>query len=66
MATEGHARNGKNIHQQQSNDVMDKEIAEIIERMDELALHMQQDARSHWVYECPMKTKVKWPEDNRG
>jgi hypothetical protein len=21
---------------------------------------MQQDARSHWVYEWPMRTKVKW------
>jgi hypothetical protein len=22
---------------------------------------MQQDAKTHWVYEWPMKTKVKWP-----
>jgi hypothetical protein len=40
---------------------MDKELTEIRARMEELALQMQQDARSHWVYEWPMKTKVKWP-----
>jgi hypothetical protein len=40
---------------------MDKELAEIRVRMEELALQMQQDGRSHWVYEWPMKTKVKWP-----
>jgi hypothetical protein len=39
---------------------MDKELTEIRVRMDELALWMQQDARSIWVYEWPMKMKVKW------
>jgi hypothetical protein len=29
--------------------------------MDELALQMQQNAKSRWVYEWPMKMKVKWP-----
>jgi hypothetical protein len=30
-------------------------------RMDELALEMQQNTRPRWVYEWPMKTKIKWP-----
>jgi hypothetical protein len=29
--------------------------------MEILSLQMQQDAISHWVYEWPMKRKVKWP-----
>jgi hypothetical protein len=29
--------------------------------MEILALQMQQNARSRWVYEWPMKTKEKWP-----
>jgi hypothetical protein len=61
MTTEGHAHGGKKIHQQQENTEWDKELAEIRARMDELELQMQQDARSRWVYEWPMKTKVKWP-----
>jgi hypothetical protein len=35
--------------------------SEIRARMDELALRMQQNAKSRWVYEWPMKMKVKWP-----
>jgi hypothetical protein len=42
-------------------DEMDKELAEIRARMEELALQMQQDAKTHWVYEWPMKRKAKWP-----
>jgi hypothetical protein len=61
MATEGHGRGGKKNHQQQEKVEMDKELVEIRARMDELALRMQQDAKSRWVYEWPMKTKVKWP-----
>jgi hypothetical protein len=45
MATEGHRRNGKKIHQQPSKAEMDKELTEIRVRMEELALQMQQDAR---------------------
>jgi hypothetical protein len=41
MATEGHRRDGKKIHQQPSKAEMDKELAEIRERMEELALQMQ-------------------------
>jgi hypothetical protein len=40
---------------------MDKDLTKIRARMEELALQMRQDARSRWVYEWPMKTKVKWP-----
>jgi hypothetical protein len=29
--------------------------------MEKLALRMQQNAKSRWVYEWPMKTKEKWP-----
>jgi hypothetical protein len=29
--------------------------------MENLAFKMQQDAKVHWVYEWPMKKKVKWP-----
>jgi hypothetical protein len=61
MATEGHAHGGKKNHQQQENAARDKELAEIRARMDELALRMQQNAKSRWVYEWPMKTKEKWP-----
>jgi hypothetical protein len=29
--------------------------------MDELEFGMQQDTKSRWVYEWPMRTKEKWP-----
>jgi hypothetical protein len=62
MATEGHGRGGKKNHQQQPSKVeMDRELAEIRVRMDELALWVQQDTRSRWVYEWPMRMKEKWP-----
>jgi len=61
MATKGHTHDGKKIHQQSIKDEMDKELIEIREKMEELALQMQQDEKSHWVYEWPMKMKVKWP-----
>jgi hypothetical protein len=28
--------------------------------MEKLSFKMQQDAKVHWVYEWPMKKKVKW------
>jgi hypothetical protein len=40
---------------------MDKELAEIRERMEELALRVQQNAKTHWVYEWPLRRKAKWP-----
>jgi hypothetical protein len=61
MATEGHACDGKEIHQQQSKDAMDKELIEIRVRMEILAFQMQWDAKLISVYEWPMKTKEKWP-----
>jgi hypothetical protein len=61
MATEGHARGGKKKHQQQENATRDKKLAKIRAMMDELALQVQHDTKSQWVYEWPMKRKVKWP-----
>jgi hypothetical protein len=61
MATEGQGCGHREDHKQQRKDEMDKELAEIRARMEELALRMHQDAKPHWVYEWPMKTKVKWP-----
>jgi hypothetical protein len=29
--------------------------------MEELALQMQQDVMTHWVYEWPLRRKAKWP-----
>jgi hypothetical protein len=43
---------------------MDLELNEIRARMEKLAFKMQQDAKAHWVYEWPMKKKVKWPVRN--
>jgi hypothetical protein len=40
---------------------MDLEFNEIRERMEKLVFKMQEDARAHWVYEWPMKKRVKWP-----
>jgi hypothetical protein len=61
MATEGHEHGGRGDHQQMSKVEMDKELTEIRARMEELALWVQQNAKARWVYEWPMKTKVKWP-----
>jgi hypothetical protein len=61
MAAKGHGHSGKKNHHQQRKTDMDKELTEIRARMEELALWMQQDAKLHWVYEWPMKMKVKWP-----
>jgi hypothetical protein len=40
---------------------MDKELTEIRARMEELALRVQQNAKTHWVYEWPLRRKEKWP-----
>ena len=61
MSTKGHGCGGKKNHQQQKkNPEMDLELAEVRERIEKLALRMQRDARTYWVYEWPMKRKVKW------
>jgi hypothetical protein len=41
MDTEGHRHDGKKIHQQPSKDEMDKDLAEIRERMEEIVFRMQ-------------------------
>jgi hypothetical protein len=41
---------------------IDEELVDIREEMENLAFRMQQNTRSRWVYEWPMrKTKAKWP-----
>jgi hypothetical protein len=60
MAIEGHGCGGKKNHQQKRKDEMDKELMEIRERMEELAFQMQQDAKTRWVYEWPLRRKEKW------
>jgi hypothetical protein len=61
MATEGHGHGGNKNHQQQRKDARDKELTEIRVRMEELAMQMQQDTKSRWVYEWLLRRKVKWP-----
>jgi hypothetical protein len=46
---------------QKKNPEMDLELTEVRERIEHLALRMQQDAKTHWVYEWPLRRKVKWP-----
>jgi hypothetical protein len=60
MATKVHGHGGKKNHQQQRKEKMDKELAEIRVRMEELALRVQQNARTRWVYEWPLRRKAKW------
>jgi hypothetical protein len=40
---------------------MDKNLTEIRARMEYLALWVQQNAKLHWVYEWPLRKKLKWP-----
>ena len=40
---------------------IDKELAEIRTRMEQLTLKMQQEAKVHWRYEWPLNRKAKWP-----
>jgi hypothetical protein len=61
MATKGHTSAGRKDPELMSEAEWDEELAEMNARMDELALEMQQNARSRWVYEWPMRTKEKWP-----
>jgi hypothetical protein len=60
MATKVHGCGGKKNHQQQRKEKMDKELTEIRVRMEELALRVQQSARTRWVYEWPLRRKEKW------
>jgi hypothetical protein len=61
MATEGHRYAGRKSPGMMSTAERGKELADIRERMEELELRMQQNTRSRWVHEWPMKPKVKWP-----
>jgi hypothetical protein len=61
MATEGHEHGQRGDQQKKKNPDMDLEFNEIRARMEKLAFKMQKDARAHWVYEWPMKKRVKWP-----
>ena len=60
MVTEGHMGGQSRDHQQKNKVEIDKELTEIREKMERLALKMQQDAKVHWTYEWPLKRKVKW------
>jgi hypothetical protein len=61
MATEGHGHGHREDCKQKKNPKMDLELAEIRARMEELALRVQQNTKTHWVYEWPMRRKEKWP-----
>jgi hypothetical protein len=60
MVTEGHKRGRGEDHQQRNKAEIDKELNEIRTEMEKLAFKMQQDSKVHYVYEWPMKKKVKW------
>jgi hypothetical protein len=36
---------------------MDLELAEVRERIEQLALRVQQNTKTHWVYEWPLRRK---------
>jgi hypothetical protein len=62
MATEGRRYAGRKKPRADEHNERGKELADIRARMEELELRMQQNTKSRWVYEWPMrKTKVKWP-----
>jgi hypothetical protein len=61
MDTKGHERGGRGDHQQMNKAEIDKELAEIRARMEQLTLKMQQEAKVHWRYEWPLNRKAKWP-----
>jgi hypothetical protein len=61
MATEGRRYAGKKSPELMSTVERDEELAKIRARKDELKLRMQWNARSRWVYEWTMKTKIKLP-----
>jgi hypothetical protein len=43
---------------------MDLELNEIRERMEQLALRIQQEEKVQWRYECPLNMKAKWHVQN--
>jgi formyltetrahydrofolate synthetase len=60
MDTKGHMGGQGKDHQQKNKVEIDKELIEIRENMERLALKMQQDAKVHWTYKWPLKRKLKW------
>jgi hypothetical protein len=61
MATEGHERGQRGDRQKKSKAEIDEELAEIRERMEQLTLKIQQETKTRWTYEWPLKRKEKWP-----
>jgi hypothetical protein len=47
-------------HKQKGKPEMDLDLIEIRERMEQLALNMQQEEKVHWRYKWPLKRKVNW------
>ena len=64
MATEGHGHGHREDRKLQKNPEMDLELTEIRARMEDIALQVQQNAKTHWVYECPLRRKEKWHVQN--
>jgi hypothetical protein len=61
MVTEDHGRGHKEDHKKKKKLEMDLELTEVRARIEQLALRMQQNTKTHWVYEWPMRRKEKWP-----
>jgi len=60
MATEGHRYARKKKTELMSKAEIDEELIDIRVEIEKIALWMQQNTRSRWLYEWPMKTKEKW------
>jgi hypothetical protein len=61
MATKGQRYVGRKNPELMSRTEIDEELTDIKEKLEKLALRMQQNAKSRWVYEWPMrKLKEKW------
>ena len=59
MATKGHWCGQDTDHQQKNKVDIEKELREIREKMEKLALKMKQDEKVQWRYEWPLKGKAK-------
>jgi hypothetical protein len=44
-----------------SQEKMDDEPKETLERLDRIMQIMYQEAQGSWRHECPMKKNMKWP-----
>jgi hypothetical protein len=62
MATEGCRYAGKKNLELMRRTEIDGELTDIRVEIEKLALRMQQNTKSRWVYKWPMrKPKAKWP-----